>query len=81
MVDTCVVVPLVVADHEHHRAAIDAVGSKTAAASLARLGTFGVASGTVYDALVGAAAVEHGLTLLRRDGRAASTSNSWLLDQ
>jgi len=44
-----------------------------AAELLARLGALGVAGGAVYDALVGAAAVEHGLTLLTRDRRAADT--------
>ena len=118
LVDTSVAVPLVVADHEHHRAVIDAVRNKTlglaghavfetfsiltrlppparrspsvvgrligqnfpmtrflsehaAAELLARLARLGVAGGAVYDALVGAAAVEHGLTLLTRDRRAA----------
>ena len=120
LVDTSVAVPLIVADHEHHRAVVDAVGHKTlglaghaafetfsiltrlppparrspsvvgrliaqnfpmsrylsdraAGELLARLGTLGVAGGAVYDALVGAAAVEHGLTLLTRDRRAADT--------
>ncbi len=120
LVDTSVAVPLVVADHEQHRAVVDAVGHKTlglaghaafetfsiltrlppparrspsvvgrlmaqnfpasrylsdhaAAELLARLGVLGVAGGAVYDALVGAAAVEHGLTLLTRDRRAAET--------
>jgi predicted nucleic acid-binding protein len=120
LVDTSVAVPLVVADHEHHRAVVDAVGNRTlglaghaafetfsiltrlppparrspgvvgrliaqnfpvtrflsdhaAAELLARLGTLGVAGGAVYDALVGATAVEHGLALLTRDGRAADT--------
>ena len=128
LVDTSVAIPLVVADHEHHRAVVDAVGNKTlglaghaafetfsiltrlppparrsprvvgrliaqnfpmsrylsdhaAAELLARLGALGVAGGAVYDALVGAAAVEHGLTLLTRDRCpwtpiAVSTSNS-----
>src|SRR5205823_8648860 len=44
-----------------------------AAELLARLGTLGVAGGAVYDALVGAAAVEHRLTLLTRDRRAVDT--------
>ena len=120
LVDTSVAIPLVVADHEHHRAVVEAVGHKTlglaghaafetfsiltrlppparrspsvvgrliaqnfpvtrflsdqaAADLLARLGTLGVAGGAVYDALVGASAVEHGLTLLTRDRRAADT--------
>jgi PIN domain-containing protein len=37
---------------------------------LARLGALGIAGGAVYDALVGGAAVEHGLTLFTRDRRA-----------
>ena len=120
LVDTSVAIPLVVADHEHHRAVVEAVGSKklglaghaafdtfsiltrlppparrspsvvgrllaqnfpatrflsdhAAAELLARLGALGVAGGAVYDALVGAAGVEHGLTLLTRDRRAADT--------
>ena len=120
LVDTSVAVPLVVADHEHHYAVVNAVGNKTlglaghaafetfsivtrlppparrspgavarliahnfpatrflsdqvAAELLARLGTLGIAGGAVYDALVGAAAVEHGLTLMTRDRRAVDT--------
>jgi predicted nucleic acid-binding protein len=44
-----------------------------AAALLARLGALGIAGGAVYDALVGAAAVEHGLRLMTRDRRAVDT--------
>jgi predicted nucleic acid-binding protein len=123
LVDTSVAIPLVVADHEHHRAVVDAIGKignktlglaghaafetfsiltrlppparrspsvvgrliaqnfpatrflseRAAAELLARLGTVGVAGGAVYDALVGAAAVEYGLTLVTRDRRAAET--------
>jgi predicted nucleic acid-binding protein len=120
LVDTSVAIPLVVADHEHHRAVVDAIGNTTlglaghasfetfsiltrlppparrspsvvgrliaqnfpatrflseraAAELLARLGTLGVAGGAVYDALVGAAAFEYGLTLVTRDRRAAET--------
>jgi len=40
---------------------------------LARLGPLGIAGGAVYDALVGAAAVQHELTLMTRDRRAADT--------
>lgn len=39
---------------------------------LARLGPLGIGGGSVYDALVGAAAAEHALPLLSRDRRAAS---------
>lgn len=118
LVDTSLAVALVVADHEHYRSAVDAVGGSTlglaghaafetfsiltrlppparrspsavarliahnfpatrfvsdraAAELLARLGTLGIAGGAVYDALVGATAVEHGLILMTRDRRAA----------
>ena len=120
LADTSVAVPLVVADHEHHRVVLDTVGTSTlglaghaafetfsiltrlppparrspgavarlmahnfpatrflsqqaAAELLARLATLGIAGGAVYDALVGAAAVEHGLTLMTRDRRAVDT--------
>lgn len=120
LVDTRVAVPLVVADHEYHRAAVEAVGNRrlglaghaafetfsiltrlppparrspdavarllahnfpatrflsdhSAAELLASLGTLGMAGGAVYDALVGAAAVQHELTLMTRDRRAADT--------
>ena len=120
LVDTRVAVPLVVADHEHHRAVVDAIGTRAvglaghaafetfsiltrlppparrspgavgrliahnfpatrflsdqaAAELLASLGTLGIAGGAVYDALVGAAAVQHELTLITRDRRAADT--------
>ena len=120
LVDTSLAVPLVVADHEHHRAAVDALANRAlglaghaafetfsiltrlppparrspvavarliahnfpatrflsdgaATELLAKLGTRGIAGGAVYDALVGAAAVEHGLTLMTRDRRALET--------
>lgn len=44
-----------------------------AAALLSRLGCDEIAGGSVYDALVGAAAVEHGLVLATRDRRALDT--------
>ncbi|MCC7078802.1 MAG: type II toxin-antitoxin system VapC family toxin [Acidimicrobiia bacterium] len=37
-----------------------------------RLADLGLAGGSVYDALVGAASVEHGLPLVSRDARAAN---------
>ncbi|MGH2719856.1 MAG: type II toxin-antitoxin system VapC family toxin [Actinomycetota bacterium] len=40
---------------------------------MASLGTAGIAGGSVYDALVGAVAVEHGLPLASRDVRALPT--------
>jgi predicted nucleic acid-binding protein len=44
-----------------------------AAALLARLPGIGVSGGSVYDALVGATAVEHGVPLVTRDRRALGT--------
>lgn len=44
-----------------------------AAELLARLHLDGIAGGAVYDALVGATAVEHGLPLATRDRRALET--------
>ena len=41
-----------------------------AAALLVELSARGIAGGSVYDALIGAAAVEHGLPLISRDQRA-----------
>ena len=50
---------------------------------LARLVTLGIARGAVYDALVGAAAVQHELTLMTRDRRAVDTYRrldvTWML--
>lgn len=46
------------------------VAPDTAAALLTRFGDAGIAGGSVYDALVGAAAVEHRLPLVTRDRRA-----------
>jgi predicted nucleic acid-binding protein len=40
---------------------------------LAELADRRIAGGSVYDALVGATAVEHGLTLVSRDHRALET--------
>jgi predicted nucleic acid-binding protein len=40
---------------------------------MARLASTGIAGGSVYDALVGAAAKEHGLVLATRDRRALDT--------
>lgn len=120
LVDTSVAVALVVADHEHHAAALDALEGKllglsghaafetfsvltrlppparrgpttvarilsenftanrflsieAAAALLERFADGDVAGGSVYDALVGATAVEHGLTLTTLDRRATDT--------
>lgn len=46
------------------------LGARAAAGLLAELSEAGIAGGMVYDALVGAAAREHGLPLATRDGRA-----------
>jgi predicted nucleic acid-binding protein len=46
------------------------LGGRAAASLLATLQTAGIAGGAVYDALVGAAANEHRLTLATRDRRA-----------
>ncbi len=49
------------------------LGSRAAAALLAGLEPRGIAGGSVYDALVGAAAAEHGFVLATRDQRALDT--------
>lgn len=49
------------------------LGAKAAGTLLAELQTAEIAGGAVYDALVGAAANEHGLTLATRDRRALET--------
>lgn len=117
LVDTSVAVAVVVEDHEHHGATLQAIGNRSlglaghaafetfsvltrlppparrspetvlrllkanfssikflsapgAEALLPELANFGIAGGSVYDALVGASAVESGLVLLTRDARA-----------
>ena len=57
----------------HNFPATRFLSDHAAAELLARLGTLGIAGGAVYDALVGAAAVEYGLTLMTRDRRAVDT--------
>jgi predicted nucleic acid-binding protein len=49
------------------------LSSAGSAALVARLAANGVSGGAVYDALVAAAAAEHGLRLVSRDTRAAGT--------
>lgn len=49
------------------------LSSERAAALLESLDTHGITGGAVYDALVGAAALEHGLPLMTLDRRAAGT--------
>jgi predicted nucleic acid-binding protein len=45
-----------------------------------RLARLGIAGGAVYDALVGATAAEHGITLATRDRRAADTYRALDID-
>lgn len=120
LVDTSIALALVVADHEYHRATVEAIGRRSvglaghasfetfsvltrlppplrrtpaAAQSLlsrdfglsrflsaeaarrlfTRLAVLHIAGGAVYDALVGAAALEQQLTLATRDRRAIDT--------
>jgi predicted nucleic acid-binding protein len=49
------------------------LGAEGTASLLASLADRGIAGGAVYDALVGATAIEHGLTLVSRDRRAWDT--------
>lgn len=49
------------------------LGAAAASALLGRLDGAGIAGGSVYDALVGATAVEHGVPLVTRDRRALGT--------
>ena len=51
-----------------------------ASALLGSLASKGVAGGAVYDALIGAAAVEHGMTLASRDERALDTYRALNVD-
>ncbi len=52
------------------------LSAEGAAALLSRLAGENLAGGAVYDALVGAAAAEHGLTLVTRDRRGVDTYRS-----
>ena len=49
------------------------LSAEGAASLVDRLESLGIAGGSVYDALVGATAAEHGLTLVTRDRRATET--------
>jgi predicted nucleic acid-binding protein len=64
-----VVARLISANFPHSRF----LGAAAAAEVLAALPAAGIAGGAVYDALVGATATEHGLTLATRDRRALDT--------
>jgi predicted nucleic acid-binding protein len=127
LIDTSVAVALVVADHDHHVATVDALTGRnlglaghaafetfsvltrlppplrltpTAAAELlvrnfpescflgadaaqrlfTQLSSLRIAGGSIYDALVGATAVEHHLTLASRDRRAIGTYQALQVD-
>ena len=54
--------------------------AEAAAALLAGLGPAGIAGGSVYDALIGAAANEHRLTLATRDRRAMEVYRAFHVD-
>jgi predicted nucleic acid-binding protein len=56
------------------------LSSKRSAALVATLAAAGVSGGAVYDALIAAAAAEHGLTLVSRDSRAAGTYRAMGVD-
>lgn len=60
---------LLAADFPHSRF----LSADAATALFAELHTAGIAGGAVYDALVGAAAREHGMALATRDRRALDT--------
>ena len=60
---------LLAADFAHSRQ----LGAQQAAALLAALSALRLSGGSVYDALVGAVAVEHDLELVSRDRRAQGT--------
>jgi predicted nucleic acid-binding protein len=49
------------------------LGPAAASELIGRLGLLGLAGGAVHDALVAAAAAEHGMTLVTRDRRALAT--------
>ena len=56
------------------------LGSKASAALVAHVSARGVSGGAVYDALVAAVALEHGLRLVSRDTRAAGTYRAMGVD-
>ena len=56
------------------------LSSEGSAALVAQLSDSGVSGGAVYDALVAAAAAEHGLRLVSRDARAAGTYRAMGVD-
>ena len=56
------------------------LGAEASAALLGRLDSIGIAGGSVYDALVGAAAAAHKLPLASRDRRALETYRALGID-
>jgi toxin FitB len=56
------------------------LSSKGSAAVVAKMSASGVSGGAVFDALVAAAALEHGLRLVNRDPRAAGTYRAMGVD-
>lgn len=67
---------LITANFPHSRH----LGQAAAAASLTDLPGAGVAGGSVHDALAGAVAKEHGITLCTRDQRAVETYRALDID-
>ncbi len=56
------------------------LGGQAASDLLGRLVALGLSGGSAYDALVGAAAAEHGMTLVTRDRRALPTYRALDID-
>lgn len=56
------------------------LSAQAAATLFGRLAPLGIAGGAVYDALVAAAAAEHGIILVTRDRRAADTYRALNVD-
>ncbi|MCU1362959.1 MAG: Ribonuclease VapC40 [Acidimicrobiaceae bacterium] len=59
---------------------VNYLSTSGAAGLLPRLASLGIAGGSVYDALVGAAAAESGLVLLTRDARAVPVYRTLRVD-
>lgn len=68
LLDTSAAVAFIVSEHAAH------------ASTWAALAEAGISGGAVYDALVAAAAVHHGLPLVSRDRRALDTYRALGLD-
>jgi len=65
---------------DHDFPATRFLGAREQAALLGELSRTGIAGGAVYDALVGATARSHGMTLVSRDRRAMSTYGALSVD-